>query len=382
MSKQTIKHEAFLDLEQGMAGQLLPVWEEHWNVRGEAIALAAEEGRWADAHQHVETVDMRTPLEKRAKTLDTIGMAALLLGASRLGRIDRTVVYKEPPKEVLAAAVAQVHMMVGDNATQALRQELHLSLDKFEYALSSSNEAGIEDVAKAVKGKNKYVPQSVRAQQVLRSALTGTGANRGAQFIGLAANLHISRLSSAGFLLQANSQQMTEYQISEVMDRRTCPVCAKMHGLTFRVADGLQQMSRILSANSAASLRLTAPWPSRTKAGIEAFSKLDHAGLVDAGYNVPPYHPGCRGILVPVGTVPVIDIVADLSADFADVPAPDALTQRLFGDRSDLTTTAGILFSSGAVSALYNLTPAASNEEELDAEREENQRLLLEDLGL
>ncbi|HEY0818097.1 MAG TPA: hypothetical protein VGD46_04910, partial [Rhizobacter sp.] len=149
MSKTTVKNEAFIDLEAGLLNQLHPVWERYWMDRSRAIGQAADEARWGDAHALVEAVDLRQVIGKRDRLLDTLGMASLLLGASRLGRIDRTSVYKDPPKDMLAAASEQTRVLVGDNATTALRHELHLHLDKREYAQSSGNSATEADVFKA-----------------------------------------------------------------------------------------------------------------------------------------------------------------------------------------------------------------------------------------
>lgn len=354
MSKTPIKNEAFIDLEAGMVGQLLPLWTRYWANAGKKIGLAADEGRWDDAHALVESVDMGKALASRAKLLETIGMASLLLGASRLGPVKKTSIFAEPPKDWLGASVEQVQMMLGDNATKAMRQELHLILDKFEYAESTSNESSVTDIAKAVKGKNKYVPATVHQVRAVSLVVKTAGLNRGSNYIGLAANLHVSRLSTAGFLLESKALGQTTYQISEVMDKLTCPVCARMHGMTFPVSNGLDHLAKVFSIKDPSLLSQVSPWPRQTKAGVASFLNLTPGGLMDAGFHLPPYHPGCRGIVVPVETVPVLTL-DDTMLAVAGLMAPDAIADRLMGNRADLDATASLLFPDGAVSALYGV---------------------------
>lgn len=356
MSALTVKNEAFLDLEDGMIGQLEPVWAAYWARKVKGIGAAVTEERWGDAHALVEEVNLKAALKKREPLVRTLGMAALLMGASRLGRIDRTSVFKTPPADWLDAAVAQHEILVGENATLAMRQELHLLLDKHEYAYSSGNSSTMDDVQKAVKGKNKYVPVNVRNARTVAQAVATAGSNRGTSYIGLAANLHISRLSSAGFLLEAVSGGLTTYQVSEVLDRRTCPVCQQMHGRSFSVSSGVDHLSRVFSAGSSAALQAISPWPRQNKAGLAAFSAMDNAALVDAGFHLPPYHPGCRGILVSNGTVPTFELEQEVAGLIGGSFAGDALGDRLFGNRDDIDATSSILFPEGATSALYNLS--------------------------
>lgn len=362
MSKQTIKNEALLDLEAGLTSQLLALWDRYWMDRSRDIGQAADEQRWADAHELVEKVDMGAVFAKREKLFETIGMASLLLGASRLGRINTTSVYKDPPKDWLTSAVKHCEIMLGVNATRALRLELHLILDKREYAESPSNSVTVEEVFKATAGKNKYVPQSVRNLQALSQTMRASGSKRGASYIGLAANLHTSRLSSAGFLLEAAALNIKLYQVSEVMDSRTCSVCRRMHGMEFPVAQGISHLAQVFQTTDPSALSVLSPWPKQTKQGLKAFAAMDRDALLDARFHLPPYHPNCHGIIVPVGTIPVFDL-GDLGAALAGMDlAPDVLAERLFGNRADLNQTASILFPEGATSALYDL------EEQLEPE--------------
>ena len=51
----------------------------------------------------------------------------------------------------------------------------------------------------------------------------------------LGAQLTTSRLVSLGFLSEAQKLGVSKYQVDEVLDDRTCPVCEYMNGKTFDV---------------------------------------------------------------------------------------------------------------------------------------------------
>lgn len=120
----------------------------------------------------------------------------------------------------------------------------------------------------------------------------------GANFMSLAANLMVSRLSSFGFLLEAQQQGIEKYEISAILDDRTCPVCEALDGQVFSIQDGIAQAASIMEADDADSLKSVAPWPSQSKSSVESLQNSDAQDLVDSGLALPPYHAGCRCITV------------------------------------------------------------------------------------
>jgi hypothetical protein len=111
--------------------------------------------------------------------------------------------------------------------------------------------------------------------------------------IDTSAALTTSRLVTLGFLSEAQDAGHQEYQVDEVLDDRTCPVCMLMNGKRINVADQFNRTIQALSAGDPQDLKTIAPWPD----GVEDVAGLDEDELQGNGYGAPPYHPGCRGML-------------------------------------------------------------------------------------
>lgn len=125
----------------------------------------------------------------------------------------------------------------------------------------------------------------------------------GKALIDINANLTTSRLISLGFLSEAVSKNITTYQVNEVLDDRTCPICQMMHGKTFTVMTEYSKIVTALSTTDPTELKNIAPWPSQKKTNVALLASKSNEDLQAQGLGSPPYHPLCRGYLVTVGTV-------------------------------------------------------------------------------
>lgn len=126
--------------------------------------------------------------------------------------------------------------------------------------------------------------------------------------VNLRANLVTSRLATFGFLRQAQEEGVARYEISEVLDEKTCPFCRGIHGTQFSVTETLaERMRTLLSLRDATALKEMAPFPPQTKDALREYDRWTPEQFRERGFDVPPFHPHCRGILVPVGTVAPTD---------------------------------------------------------------------------
>ena len=119
----------------------------------------------------------------------------------------------------------------------------------------------------------------------------------------LGAQLTTSRLITLGFLSQAQKMGADLYQVDEVLDDRTCPVCLYMNGKTFRVANQFARTVMALKASDPAALKSIAPWPGQGEDDLDMLYAQSPDELQLNGLGAPPYHPNCRGMLALVGTV-------------------------------------------------------------------------------
>lgn len=133
----------------------------------------------------------------------------------------------------------------------------------------------------------------------------------GEAFMNIAASLHTSRVASYGFTAEASVLGLEEYQISEQLDPRTCPICRQMHGKKFRVEDARNFLNVVVRTTEPSDLKQLQPWPSQSKDSVAALKDMSAADMVARGWHVPPFHPRCRGLLTRVGRVPPLDDITE-----------------------------------------------------------------------
>jgi hypothetical protein len=68
------------------------------------------------------------------------------------------------------------------------------------------------------------------------------------------------------------------------------------------------------------TLKSLQPWPDQDEDSVAAIKEMSDDELVDNNWHIPPYHPFCRGILVPVGKAPKIQHTPSFEAAFDERP--------------------------------------------------------------
>lgn len=267
------QNEALIDLELMLAKKLVGTWHRVWVKHAKKMKVMLREGRFDDAHDEIDKLDFAPIARKHKKMAKTIGNAALSLGASRITGESKNKLSGMGRQDTLAFLMDQFEIMLERNATEYLRQKGHQIIEDYR----------------------KKQSEIEKAEPVV--ATIGAIGSLGDDFAHLASNVHTSRLNTFGFLATAMEQNLTHYEISEVMDSRTCPVCREMHGKVFTVSQGVQHAMTIMQNNDPDSLRLLAPWPSQSKRNVANLSQMSADEMATNGLSLPPYHPGCRGIV-------------------------------------------------------------------------------------
>lgn len=134
----------------------------------------------------------------------------------------------------------------------------------------------------------------------------------------LVSQLHTSRLSAFGFTAEAEVLGVQQYQLTEQLDNRICPVCEEMHGKVFSVASARGSLASILDTNDPDELSELQPWPDQSERGLEELVGLSEEELVARNWHIPPFHPGCRGLLVAVGDAVDLPVDEDQSSPQGD----------------------------------------------------------------
>jgi hypothetical protein len=148
-------------------------------------------------------------------------------------------------------------------------------------------------------------------------------SQEGTGMLQLISQLHTSRLSAFGFVAEAESMDVTEYQVSEQLDSRGCPVCEVMHGRKFKVSDASNALNTIIRAKNPDDLKALQPWPKQHAAAVEKLKGMNERQLVDQNWHIPPYHPWCRGLLVPVGRAPKLKPIVEQEKEVVVIPTSE-----------------------------------------------------------
>lgn len=114
--------------------------------------------------------------------------------------------------------------------------------------------------------------------------------------------------------------------------------CELMHGKKFKVSDARNALLPILKEKNPDNLKAMQPWPKQTKSNLEKMKGMNERQFVDQNWHIPPYHPWCRGLLVPVGKAPKLkpQVVAEPEAV---INAPTAEEVQSTFQELNLTTT-------------------------------------------
>lgn len=322
----TVENEAFIDLEQLLHTQVDLLWRKKWRELEKQMNKLANAGNWDAAFAIAYNIELSDVIEEVKPLARTLAEAALFLGASRIVSPSESVFFGEPDERLIENGVLQWSIVLERNAAVALQTTAEIQLADME---RDRQEKKLNSIVKGIV--RKADPDLTRV------------GRQGTQFSRAAAALMISRMSTAGFMAQAQASGIKQYRVSEVMDAATCPVCSLMHNKTYSVSDGAALSGVIMGATDPESLKAVAPFPSQSAANVKRLGGMSQQQLVLGGMNLPPYHPNCRGI----ATLEVKNRGASLSVlggsavqpgvalqSTADL-TPDQLGARMFGEFDD-----------------------------------------------
>ena len=283
--------ESFLVLEKSLSNRIARQWTRNTEGAMNQIIAHVNRGEFEQAIDLCSDLSMAETAENNQRFTEFVGMQATLFGASRLthGRVSSTEFAKaqQQPEEVTRASTAMVEML-GGTATE--------SVCKVAQELISRERADQQEEAVKSEVSKDSTTGFVRKFQ---TSVRGNGK----AFIDIGSSLHTSRLSSWGFTKEANFRGITHYQVSEQLDSRTCPVCRTMHGRKFPVGPAQTKLENHMSITDMNELKSIAPWPKQNASAVKALGEMSNSKIQQNGWDTPPYHPLCRGVLVPQGTL-------------------------------------------------------------------------------
>ena len=325
---ESLEARAFLDLENALTLTLLRSHAPAGDPVLEDILEAVEDDRDGDALDRVNDITIQPAVEKHTRAIQTIGLAAILFGAQRaLGRRGQTSFQAEGtrPEQLQQSADFMSDMVIGTFSTVVQ-----------ERARNLINQLSLFRQIGDTTGGNLR-PEST-SPVFLPGAAPASPERLGQQFrafmlqarddaVTIASSLHVSRLASWGFVSEAERLGIEFYEVDEVLDRRTCPVCRQMDGKVFPVPEARLRLEFLFAQSEAGAqtMRNIAPWPRQDRESISRMRRMSDDELLRNGWAIPPYHPKCRGVVKRTTKTP-----RDIGAQ-APIGGLNGLLQGIFG---------------------------------------------------
>lgn len=257
-------------------------------------------GDWAGADRAARSLNLGPAARAAAPRVEFYALSAAVFGAALWvgGDPDDTWLAGsgEPLAEARAAAGLTVQALDGSQ-NDDLRAGLLSALDRMRDERGAFEKAAIGrfGAGQLAGDLNKAVDAGVRLQA------------------GVSANLLTTRMVAFGALSQARESGDGRWQWTAKLDSRTCPVCMRLHGRTFGVSDHLDRLRTILGSQDPETAKALSPWPTQSRSDLERLYRMTDEQLVERRYTLPPAHPHCRCVPVPVGTVPRSEMVRSLA---------------------------------------------------------------------
>ena len=275
---------AFLVLEGNLQKRLTSAWAAYARPRLDDVLRLASDGQYTEALEVIRYMDAVVAVEDEIGYAEFVAVSAFLSGAANVKRNDprNTAVArgKLVPRDIIEGVVATM-------------------FDSFEEITRTVQAQATRGVLEARERREEVR----KADAALADWLNGQVMGGGRALYNVGANLTTSRLTSYGFLSEAREQKVQTYQISEQLDDRICPVCERMHGRTFSTGLAYDRLDATMRTRDHRQQKFLAPfWPSG-KAHLRRLHESSDNDLQVIGFDAPPFHPSCRGVLVAAGSV-------------------------------------------------------------------------------
>jgi len=297
----SIRLETFITLDETLTQRLLPAWRKHALPIAQKVGEAVERDDIEEANRLIATLDLSVVLRKGKKDLRLFGMMALIFGATRLSDEKDTVFRGKKNPKILQESDRHFGLTI-ESLTKEVQKGLRVGIRQWQ-------EQQIKERDRAFKAPRIRSFVSFSKQTVGR---------RGKTSLQLASSLHMSRLSAWGYTEEAKAKGFTHYRVTEQLDNRTCPVCQVMDGKVFPVQPARNRLDTVLRIDDPASLSSINPWPKQDVNSVARLRRMGAQDIINSGWDTPPYHPNCRGLLTGITRGDKVPNLVDTRPDTPD----------------------------------------------------------------
>lgn len=296
-----VKVEAYLDLESSLESLVLPRWNRIQRRIIPQIEKAILAHDLQKVTEIVDTINTSLLYSGQLKQINTHLKTGLVFGGALVNgtALDLGIVLNPEALEMPSIATNQYQIQLDQAMITVRKRFLQLAV-KLEARLTFEEQQEEEF--------NKG--DSINVQKInpinIRNALEVGAGNIGGAMIGVASSLQMSRMANYGFVAEASSRGITHYVVNEQLDSRICPVCRTMHGKRFSVAPALAKLDTQIRITDPTDLKILAPFPKQSKAAVADLKEMTPEQMRAKGWDTPPYHPRCRGLLKAVRAPKVV----------------------------------------------------------------------------
>lgn len=298
-----IQPSAFLALEASLSLRLTSSFEALTSKVYAGVQDAISRSAWEEAENLILKLDLSSVFTANEEYIRYISKLSLLFGASRVTSTPGTsAVGLGFENDAVTQWVDSFRLSIQYNIQEGVIAK------GLQLIANAKAEASTDPTFSVIlKGEGAYLGSVLKADKpsAMLPFASFMGKDGKARF-NLASSLHTSRLSAFGYTAEAEYLGITTYQINEQLDGRTCPVCSLMHGKIFNVSDARTLLDVAMRTQDPDELKTLQAWPSQNAQAVKDMAQMSQKDLVSRGWHVPPFHPGCRGLLAKVGRAPSI----------------------------------------------------------------------------
>jgi hypothetical protein len=289
---QTPDFRDYLDLEDALYRKLSAAWRPQAVALYERINSLIERHEFEQARELVNQIDFTQVGEDNRVAIKYILQSCIYYGGAMASgnAYDRTFVSASAHDALLDKVTDNFILTLSYNVTQQTQQEA--------LQLIAQAEKDYLSATKFDQPNQRYVKDFVSFQKT------------GDDMLKLVSSLHSSRLSTWGFVAEANVLGIEEYQLTAVLDGRTSEFCRAINGKRFKVQDAKELVNKVLNVENPDDAKVIQPWPKQDKESITMYRDSTPEELTAMGLQIPPFHPHCRTLLTRIDNSPSLEAPA------------------------------------------------------------------------
>ena len=271
----------YVKIEAAIPKKILVEWQPKYNKIYNQMLGFIKQSDFDAAYNLIKQLNLKSTIESQRKQIEFGLKAASLYGAKNTTKLKSTFLNNKAVKNKFNSFVDNFINTISDNASLRLQLAANRMISKSKNTYNK------------IKKEERFVEEFVSFENEADNAVK------------LVSSLHTSRMSTWGFTAEADALGMPEYKVTAVLDGRTSDFCSKViNGRIFNVSDAAEFVEEVLAISDPELLKEVQAFPDQDAESIRKYQAMNSEQLVALGLHIPPYHPYCRSMCVPVDKKP------------------------------------------------------------------------------